>query len=555
MRLTHPLRLVAAIGALGAAGLIVPWLLQRARPPFEYVIEGGMLVDGTGGRPYRADVGVRRGRIAALGNLRWTKARQRVDASGLVVAPGFIDVHTHIEGSVPDNGRAHLWAPNFVLQGVTTLITGNCGTSKVPISRFLEQERAGWQLNVATFVGHNSIRRKVMEMAGRAPTSEELNRMRGLVEESMQEGALGLSTGLAYPPGSFADEDEVVALARVVARYGGIYVSHIRDEAAGGAKAIQEALNIGRRARLPVHISHFKASGRSQHHKANERLEMVRKAIEEGLQVTIDQYPYNYSSTSLELLFPPDQFADNQLRAIARTSSGRATILQGMLGRMRDNGWADLSYARIAWYTPDHTLDGLRIPDICRHNGKACFSAMEQAETALRLQLAGGAQMLYYDMDDQDVESIMQYEDTMVGTDSRIRQRDEPGKPHPRGFGTFPRILSQYVREKQLLTLPDAVRRMSGLPAQVFGLGDRGIIEVGRWADIVVFDPQQIHDNANELAPFAPPNGIPYVFVNGVPVLWQSSETTELPGKALRREPLLSAPSLARTLAPKKVSM
>jgi N-acyl-D-amino-acid deacylase len=322
-----------------------------------------------------------------------------------------------------------------------------------------------------------------------------------------------------------------------------LYVSHIRDEAVGGADAISEALNIGKRAGLPVQISHFKASGQGQWGSAQQRLDLVRRAIAQGQQVTIDQYPYDFSSTTLDLLLPKDLAENAELRRATHDAKGRRQVVQAILEQAQSNGWHDFSFAQFGWYGRDHRLDGMNIPEICKFLSKPCPTAEEQAAVVLDLRLrGGGGQMLYHDMNSADVETIFLYPDTMVGTDSRIRTPDEQGHPHPRGYSTFPRILGQYVREKQLISLPEAVRRMTSLAAKTFHLGDRGTIRPGAWADLVVFDPKTIRDADDPAYPDASPTGILDVYVNGVPVFLDGEETLKSPGQALLRAQTAGSP-------------
>jgi N-acyl-D-aspartate/D-glutamate deacylase len=560
------LLLAAAACIVFALMFALGWWFHTRRKPaetaaavcsgdFDLVIRGGTVLDGLGHPPVQADVGVRGGRIACVGLIKETGAARVIEAAGLVVAPGFIDVHTHVERTLPEGAKPFL-APNFVRQGVTTLITGNCGTSRLDVGAMLARlDRSGSQVNVATFVGHNSVRRNVMQRESRAPTPQEMDRMKHLVAAAMDGGALGLSTGLAYVPGAYASREEVVELARVAAQKGGFYVSHIRDEGINGYDAVAEAISVGESAGLPVHISHFKASGRSQWGTAPLRLGLVDDALRRGMRVTIDQYPYTASSTSLDIMLPSWALAEDSSRVAARLRDPqvRARVLADMLAQLRRGGWDDYKFARIVYCPFNLALNGLTIPQasakqfaapvadgrvqhVSAQSGEP--SVERQAEVILDLIAHGGAQMIYFDMDEQDVTAIMRHPDTMFGSDSSVRGEDTQAVPHPRGFGTFPRVLASYVRENHTLTLEEAIRRMTSLPAHIFGLGQRGQIAPGFWADLVIFQEQSIGDRATYDNPLIPPVGISDVIVNGGVVFEDGHLTGAMPGRAIRHDPI-----------------
>jgi N-acyl-D-amino-acid deacylase len=532
-----------------------PLTAKRCAGSYDLVVVNGLLLDGLGHEPLRADLAVRDGRVACVGSFQGAEVRRVIDAGGKVVAPGFIDVHTHVERNLPVDRRPFL-APNFVRQGVTTIITGNCGRSELPVGAMLDRlGRNGTQVNVATLVGHNSVRRRVMGTAARAPTGAELSGMRSLIERSMAEGALGLSTGLTYLPGAYARRDELVALARAAGAGGGMYVTHLRDEGARGTAAIEEAIEIGSSASVPVHISHFKAQGRGQWGTAAARLGLVDGARGRGLRVSIDQYPYAASSTTLEALLPAGDSDEGAARSREglRDPRARAQLREGMFERLRENGWSDYSFARVAYCPSNLSLNGLNLAQIAArgagasaasaaatlhatHSAGRDESAVErQADLVLDLLAKGGAQMIYFDMSEDDVAAILGHQDTMFGSDSGVRLENAPAVPHPRGLGTFPRVLGHYVRRLRLVSLPDAVRRMTSLPAQTFGLKGRGQLAEGYWADIVIFDADSVIDRATYDSPLLPPEGILYVIVNGVPVLEAGRLSEASQGKPLRR--------------------
>ena len=521
---------------------------------FDTVVRGGTVFDGVN-PPYKADLGIRDGRIARIGHLWLACAGRVIRARGLVVAPGFIDVHAHVERNFP-KGCKPFQAPNFVLQGVTTLVTGNCGTSEVDVCRIFDRlEQCGSQVNVATLVGHNSVREKVMGRVPRTPTPNELRAMGDLVAQGMKEGALGLSTGLGYAPGRFADKAEVLSLARVAAEHGGIYVTHIRDEGANGQAALAEAIAVAREAELPLHVSHFKVSSRREWGSAAQRLALLGAAAQEGLRVTIDHYPYSASSSTLELLLPDEAVEDrSQLKRRLRDPHEREAIITAMLERLKANGWTDLSFARVAYCQSQPDATGHSISDLARrhppcigrltsnpHRGSETSDRLRaEASVALDLYRRCNPQMVYEDMAEDDVATIMRFSQTSFGSDSGVRDNAQ-GRPHPRGWGTFPRVLAHYVRENPTLSLQEAIRRMTALPATTFGLTDRGRIRVGGWADLVVFDPHEIRDTATYDQPLNQPEGIRYVIVNGKVVAEDGHTTAAHPGRPIRRESAASA--------------
>lgn len=548
MRKKYYLLALMSVAVVLISALLVfffKYRLQRVTPgcdvEFDLLIEDVEIVDGSGKPPFHADVGINNKRIACISDLVKAKGKVTINATGLTLAPGFIDVHTHIEHNVSQG--ASFFAPNFVKQGVTTVITGNCGRSFLEIGKFFNRlEKNGMQVNVATLIGHNTVRSQVMKQRAAPPTGPEMSAMASLVNRAMRDGALGLSTGLVYVPGTFAKTDEIASLAKVAAGKNGLYVSHIRDEGAGGVAALQEAIFIGDKAGVQVHISHFKAQGPLLWGSATARLDLVRAAKDRGVMISADQYPYTASSTGIAVLLPPwlseGDFGRAKLKLQDPTTRGR--IRNEMLAQLKINGWTDYSFARVAYYKFDPSLVGLTIADITHKreaSGKSQDGVTEsehQAETIIDLYSHGGAQMIFFDMSEDDVETIMKNPDVMFGSDSGVRDENLTVLPHPRGFGTFPRILGVYVREKTLLSLEEAVRRMTSLPAATFGLSGRGLIRENNWADLVIFDRKQIVDTATFEKPLSPPQGIRYVIVNGSIVLDQEKLTNTLPGMVLR---------------------
>lgn len=516
-------RILFCLLVLGAPAL--------AQENFDLIIHHGRIVDGSGNPWFLGDIGIRDGRIARLGDLSGATAPQVIDAKQRIVAPGFVDVHTHVEESI----IKHPTADNFIYDGVTSIISGNCGNSKTDLAAYFgELRKTGIALNLGTLVGHNSVRRAVMGMEDRAPTPEEMAQMEALVARAMEEGAVGLSTGLIYTPGTYAQTDEVAGLAKVAARYGGLYATHMRNEGDKVLDAINEALTIGREAALPVEISHFKVSNKRFWGQSRRMLEMVEQARRQGLDVTVDQYPYTASSTSLNVLLPSWALAGGmeKLKERLNDPAMRKRIAAEMKERIRKvGGRKHLDYARVARAEWDPSLEGKTITDITREKGRRA-KLEQEIETVLEMAPRGHTQMVYHGMSEEDVGRIMQYANTMIASDAGVIEMGQ-GKPHPRAYGTNARVLGRYAREKGLLRLEDAIRKMTSLPAQRFRIYDRGLLREGMWADIVIFDEGEVADLATFEQPHANARGLAYVLVNGQLVLAEGRHTQALPGKIL----------------------
>ncbi len=501
---------------------------------YDYLIRGGKVVDGTGNPWYYADVGIRKGKIVAVGQLDAQKARHLINATGLVVAPGFIDVHTHIEGSIFRHPDAH----NYVHDGVTTVITGNCGGSVTDVRGFFKKLRkTGASVNVATLVGHNAIRRAVMGEANRKATPAELAQMQQLVARAMAAGAVGLSTGLIYVPGTYAPTEEVVVLARTARRHGGIYASHIRHEDWRVFDAIAEAVHIGRQAHTPVHISHFKISGKADWGASARMIDTIEAWRQRGVDVTVDQYPYTASSTSLDVLLPSWVFSGRRdsMRARIADASVRAQIEAEMIDMLAKTGFADYSYAVVA-RCPEHPeYAGKNLAEVTALRGLDPNELAAQRQTIFELVVLGRVQMVYHKMSEGDVQRIMSWPLSMVASDAGLPTFGE-GAPHPRNYGTNARVLGRYVRQLGLLHLEEAIRKMTSMPATRFGLEKRGMIRPGWAADLVVFSEREIADQATFEQPHAYPVGIYFVFVNGVPVIKNGQHTGRRPGQPLKHK-------------------
>ncbi|HEX6181690.1 MAG TPA: D-aminoacylase [Chitinophagaceae bacterium] len=483
-----------------------------AQEQYDVIIRNGKIIDGTGNSWFYGDIAVKNGRIVKIGILGNATAKKVIDATGLIVAPGFIDVHTHIE----DDEMKNPTADNFIYDGVTTVVTGNCGASKLNIGQYLYSvDSLRTSINVATLIGHNTVRRAVMGTAKRDPTENELLQMEKLVEKAMQQGAVGLSTGLIYIPGTYSKTSEIQRLAKVTAIYNGLYASHMRNEGDSVTQAIDEALNIGRAAKIPVEISHFKVSGQQNWGRSRETVAMIEKARKEGVEVTIDQYPYTASSTGLSTLIPDEILADGTDSILARLKrpETKKYVVNYMLKKLKQRKLNHFSYAVVANYRADTTMNGKSIEEINKAWGRK-HRAKDEAETVIDMMLNGGASMVFHGMSEDDIKYIMRYPFNMFASDASIRVFGE-GVPHPRGYGTNARVLAKYVREEKVLSLEEAIRRMTSLPAQKFKLNDRGLLREGMAADIVIFDEKTVKDSSTFNKPHQYSTGFKYVLVNG----------------------------------------
>jgi len=501
---------------------------------YDIVIRGARVVDGTGNPWFRADVAIRDGRIVRVGNLSAATAERAIDAAGRVLAPGFIDVHTHVESTLEGTPRAD----NFLLDGVTTVVTGNCGGSFTDLaSWFAALEKMGIGINVASLIGHNSVRSDVMGTANRVATPEEIEKMQALVAKAMQDGAVGFSTGLIYIPGTYADTAEVVALAKIAGRYGGVYASHMRDEGPQVLQAIEEAVTVGREAHVPVELSHFKIDTKSMWGMSDRTLAMVERFRRDGIDVVVDQYPYDHSSTNLGVVLPSWALADGTDAIKERLASPetRARVLREMLDKLKNKGQSDFSYATVARFEPDPALEGKTIAAINLEKGRPA-TAEAQAETILDMVAAGGAQMVYHTMGDIDVDRILKYPNTAIASDGGVWQPG-PGSPHPRSYGTNARVLAEYVRERKVIPLEDAIRRMTSLPARTFGFHDRGLVREGMVADLVLFDPDRVQDKATYEKPHQYSSGFDFVIVNGKLEVEDGRPNAVRAGRVVRHAP------------------
>jgi N-acyl-D-amino-acid deacylase len=498
---------------------------------YDLVITNARIIDGTGNPWFRGEIGIKDGRIVKVGHISPSAAtaKQIIDAKNQIVAPGFIDVHTHVE-DIFGNPTAE----NFIRMGVTSLITGNCGGSATDIAEFLGRfKEKPLAVNLATLIAHGSVRAQVMGLADRAPTPEEQQKMEAIVEQGMKDGAVGLSTGLIYVPGTYAKTDEVVGLAKVAARYGGTYASHIRNEEARVVDAINEAINIGEQAKMPVEISHFKISAKALWGKSPMTIGLVKAARERGLTVTVDQYAYTASSTSLDSRMPSWVLAGGRAEGRKRLADAttRAKVFEDMKKELKERGFKDYSYAYVASYRANPEFNGKNIAEITKQvRGKQKVD--DQIEQILEMYDKGGASMVYRSMSEGDVQNIMREPFTMIASDSGVREFGA-GVPHPRGYGNNARVLGHYVRDLKIVTLEDAIRKMTSLPAQTFNLRDRGQVREGFAADLVIFDPATVGDKATFEQPHQYAEGFSSVIVNGQVVFDGTKMTGVMSGQPL----------------------
>lgn len=513
------------IGALLCAATV-----HASAQEFDLLIRGGRVADGSGNPAIFADVAVKGGRIAAIGRVNGP-AKRVVEVTGHVVAPGFVDTHTHAEG-IEDNPRAE----NFLRMGVTTLVLGNCGSSRLNLGDyFKELEATNISPNVCSLIGHNTVRRQAMGGSFlRPPTDTELAKMKGYIEQAMKDGAVGLATGLIYLPGTFAKTEEIVELAKVSGAHGGIYASHMRSEGEGIYKALDELFRIAREGGTRGHISHIKLSGKTYWGQTGKVIGAIEQARASGLEITQDQYVYPASSTGLSQLIPDEvrEGGADKFRERLSDPAQKAALVQRMKNTLRKQGRDDYSYAVIANYSKDKSLNGLNVVEAAKKK-RGSDSLDDQVELLLEIEKSGGASAVFHGMSEEDLREFAKHPNTMFASDSGVRKFGE-GVPHPRGYGNNARVLGEYVRELKLLRLEDAVRRMSSLPATTFKLKDRGVIREGAWADLVVFDPAKVTDKATFKEPHQYAVGFKLVTVNGVVVVEDDKHLGTRPGQVIR---------------------
>ena len=524
------IRLLARV-AVPLAVLLAAEPMTQARQAarYELLIAGGTVIDGTGSAGIVTDVAIKDGKIAAIGRIPRSQAEQVVEASGLVVSPGFIDVHTHADGLVERPAAA-----NFTRMGVTTVVAGNCGGSALDVSAALAALRENpAAVNFATLIGHNTVRSAAMGSENRPPRAGELARMKSLVWKAMADGAVGFSTGLQYVPGTYAQAPEIIDLARIAANAGGVYASHMRNEGTALEESIAETIRVGEATGGRVQISHLKVDSPNRWGASARALEMIDAARARGIDVRADQYAYTAASSSLSIRFPAWALEGGRAKVVERlnTPATWETIKKEMAALLAERGLRDLSFAIVAQYRPDPSLNGLSMLQIAQRR-KGSDSADAQLETAREMQLEGGAQMVYHFMSDDDVDRIMRHPHVSIASDSGVLAFGD-GAPHPRGYGDNARVLGTYVRARQVIPLEEAIRKMTSLPAAHFKFANRGIVKAGYAADLVVFDAKKVADTATFEAPHGYATGIPYVLVNGVVVVRNGAQTDARPGQVI----------------------
>ena len=500
---------------------------------YDILLRGGTVVDGSGAPRFTADVAIRGERIAAVGRsgLDPTLADKVIDVSGKAVTPGFVDNHAHIQTTI----HQYPLAENFTRQGITTIVASlHSGDVPWPLDEYIAALDVA--PNVAFFAGHTWARRQVLGMDNRDPSGEELQQMRDLIDQAMQQGAIGLSTGLLYVPANYAKTEEVIELAKVASRYGGIYYTHMRDEGRGLLASVAEAIRIGREAEIPVQIQHHKAMGVAQFGWSANTLAMIDSANASGLDVRHDLYPYTAGSTGSSVIFPPWALAGGQDSLVARVSDPavRPQVEEGMRDRLV-NEWVGDDLNRIQFRTVPSApeFDGKTLADYAAAQGLPNTVA-SGIQMGIELQLAGGFSAIYHVMDEGDVQRIMRHPLATFQTDGDPVGYGE-GFPHPRSYGAFPRILARYVRELGVLTLEEAIHKMTRLSMDRLGQAERGSIAEGMIADLVVFDPETIQDNADYVQPHQFSTGIETMIINGTLVIDGMALTGERPGTVLTR--------------------
>jgi N-acyl-D-amino-acid deacylase len=494
----------------------------------DIVIRNATIFDGSGGEPRIGDVAVLGEKIVAVGEFEFAESVRAVDGSGLYAAPGFIDLHNHSD--TPITREETRLNKNYLTQGVTTIVTGNCGGGQVDVGEYLDRiDRDGAGTNVAHLIPQGSIRRRVIGSDKRPATPDELAKMKQLVEAGMRAGAFGMSTGLIYVPSKYADADEIVELAKVVSQHGGIYASHMRNENTGLLESIDETLAIGHRAELPVHISHFKASGRAAWGLAADAVQKVAAARAEGRAVTADQYPYVASSTSLGAMVVPDEFRNQEKLKEALADPDKAAEVRRRIGEMVEarSGGASLF---IASYAERRDWQGQNMTTVAQEQNRSVV------ELVLEIQQNGGAAMVNFGMMEEEVRLIMQQPFVAVASDGGAKVPNET-VPHPRNYGTFPRKIGSYAIANKTVPVSQAIRSASGLPADILQLSDRGYLRKGQFADIVLFDPKEFRDVATFQEPHQYSTGVRYLLINGRFAIESGKVTGDLAGRSLRRSP------------------
>jgi N-acyl-D-amino-acid deacylase len=518
--------------AMSLFPLLLCAVVAAAEPEVQadIVIRGATLYDGSGGKGEVGDLAIRGERIVAVGKFATTGKPRVIEGKGLIVAPGFIDLHTHSDDGLTEaKTNAN---QNYLYQGVTTVVTGNCGFGPADVGQYFKKlERIKTGTNVIHQVPHNAVRETVMKNSNRPPSAEELKKMEDLVDKGMKDGAWGLSTGLIYNPGTYAKMDEIIALAKVAAKHGGFYASHIRDEGTAVLAATDEAITIGREAGLPVHISHMKASGPKVWGTAGDQIALVEKARKAGQIVTADQYPYTRSSTSLSATVVPAQYREGSRKdfqeRLADPDMG-PKIRKAIEEKI--DGSEGAKRLRIARYKPKPEWQGKDLDAIAMAEKRAPL------DIVLEIEKHGGAQIVISSMSEEDVRLIMRQPFVATASDGSTQLPDSDSVPHPRSYGCFARKIGYYALAEKVIPLEMAIRSASGLPADILKLPERGYLKVDYFADVVVFDPETYRDVATYDKPHQYAKGVRYLFVNGQMTIEDGKYTEALAGKVLRHK-------------------
>lgn len=537
---------------IGLAG--TNFLKGSSNENFDLIIKNGTVIDGIGNKSYRADIGILGEYIKKIGNLQSASSSSVIDAADRIVSPGFIDIHTHTDTEILINPKAE----SKIRQGVTTELGGNCGSAPFPMKQPISEsakrqaerngitvdwtdlkgfhsavESKGTALNHATLIGQGTVRSFVMGDDQREPTPEELESMKRIVAEAMEHGAFGISSGLEYTPSGFADTAELIELCKIVSRYGGFYATHMRSEDETVLEAVGEAIHIAEAANLPLQIAHFKAVGSNNWWKIPKMFDLVERAAGRGLSVTVDRYPYIAFSTGLSIIFPQWALDGGMSKLIARLNDKeiRQSMKAETLKKVAGYGWEKIVISNVQKEN-NQDLIGKNIRE------SAVAVNADPYEFACDLIVDEGRDVSHigFGMSEETTEAVLKHPLAMLGSDGSSLAPYGPlseGKPHPRNYGAFPRFLGYYVRERKILSLPQAIKKITSMPAARLGLRDRGSIRPGKYADIVIFDRANIIDKATFIDPHQYPVGIDYVIVNGTIVVDHGKHTEKLPGKVL----------------------
>jgi len=501
-------------------------------PSYDILIKSGKIINGTGNPWFFSDIGIIGERIVKIGKNLGSDAKKIVNAKDLYVVPGFIDVHTHVDRKIASNPEV----VNYLLQGVTTVVGGNCGGSQFPLSElFTTLETRGIAINFASLIGHNTIRRKVMGNGNRTPTSDELSHMQELVKQEMLAGAIGFSTGLAYIPGRYSTTGEIIELVKMIQPLDGIYATHIRNQGKRIKQAIDEAIRIGREAGVAVEISHIKLASEDVWGRYHLITDAIEKARQQGFEIYMDQYPYTATSSGFTSSFPGWAVAGGHDSLLMRLESpGKYQKIKKSIIRKRLTSKSGIDKLKTIYVSNNinHSeYEGKNLSEILDLLGRE-KTVPNGAALIIEMQKTDHPRGVFFQMAKKDVATLMQKPYNMIASDGKV---EIPGVqvPHPRAYGTFPRVLAKYVRESDVLSLPDAIRKMTSLPAQAMGFNERGILKPGMYADIVIFNAEKVQDTATFEKPHQYPQGIDWVIVNGK-VAAQNGKWTEIyPGKVV----------------------